>query len=577
MLRRIGVRFRPYRWQIACSALMVTVTAVLNTLAPLMLQRIIDHALPRHDVRLLVVLCGLMMGAGVLASVIMIGQSALIYRIAQGVSARLRIDVYDRVRAQPLHFYSERGQAQIQTRLISDIDGVDQFLSGTVQQILAALTTLAAVGTAMVILSWQLAVACLLMASILSLLNNRFARRRRALARVRQGLLTKVLRYVAEDLSWSGVLLGRTMRRTGKQRERFAKTAEHIRDVTFRQRMAGISAYALIGTSFACVPPLIFLASGTIGSGISVGAVVVLVMLQTRLARPIQGLLRLSGSIQTSVAMFERVLEYLDLDTDDHLLLPNSAPVPTGPAHIRLRGVSYCYPEAAEPALTHVDADFTPGSVTVVTGRTGSGKSTLALVLAGLIAPDIGSVQLNDDSGPAGLRAVVTLVAQHTALQHGTVRDNVAFACDDLTQDDLDRVLAAAQLETVVARLPEAADTSIGAEGFRLSGGERQRLGVARALLTRCQVMIADEATSSLDHATADHIHAVLRRHCRDKTLVIIAHRLPRMEPDDRVIVLDHGRVVEAGTHAVLRDAEGPYSGLLKAQYREMPGVSATS
>ncbi|NED13060.1 ABC transporter ATP-binding protein [Streptomyces sp. SID9124] len=567
VLRRMGVRFRPYLWQSAVSFLMVVLTVALSTATPLLLRGIIDDALPNGDIALLTELCCLMVAAGLLASLLVVAQTALTNWIGQRVSARLRIEVYDRARAQRLRFYSEEGHTQIQARLISDIDAVDRFLTGTVQQGLSTVLSLLMIGSTMIVLNWRLALICGALATVLSLFNNRFARRRRGLARQRQQLLTTVLRYVAEDLSLSGILLGRTMRRTERQRQRFIEVTEAIRETTFRQRIVGISAHVVIGASFACLPPLVYLACGLFAAHLSVGAVVVLVTLQQRLAQQIQDLLRLSGSLQTSVAMFERVLEYVDMEiADDDRTIREAAGGP--PARVRLRGVRHRYPGAAAPSLDGIDVDFPAGSVTVVAGSTGSGKSTLGLVMAGLLPCDAGSVDMGGEPGPGSLRSAVTLIPQHTGLLHGTIRDNLLFARDGVPDEELERVLAVVGLDTVVAALPDGLDTSIGADGLQLSGGERQRLGIARAMLVDCRMLIADEVTSALDPRTAERITLALREHCRDKTLVLIAHRLPALAPDDRVVVLEHGRVAEAGRHGDLSSAGGTYAALRAAEER---------
>ncbi|MFI6344456.1 ABC transporter ATP-binding protein [Streptomyces sp. NPDC050560] len=593
VMRRMATRFRPYRLQAAGSLVMVLLTVALGTAGPLLLQRVIDVALPRRDIGLLSLLCGLMIGCGLLASLLAVAENALTNWTGQRVAAALRVDVYDHARAQRLRFYTEQGRAQIQTRLVSDVDGVDRFLTGTVHQVLSAVTALLVAGTAMAVLSWPLALVCLVLALLLSLLNNRFARRRRDLARRRQRLLTTVLRYVAEDLSLAGVLLGRTLRVTHRQRERFVTISDEIRKVTFDQRIAGISALTVIGTSFACVPPLVYWAYGTFTPHASVGAVVVLVMLQTRLSQPIQSLLRLSGGFQTSVAMFERVLEYVDMEPAEDLDAVERGGArrgaPGDPAGVALRGVGCRYPGALTPALDGVDLDFAPGSVTVVTGATGSGKSTLGLVLAGLLGPGQGTVRLDPGpygtrettegaegaDAPVGLRGAVTLVPQHTALRHGTVRDNLLIARDTATDAELDAAVAVAQLTPTIAALGHGYDTPVGEDGLQLSGGERQRLGLARALLADCRMLVVDEVTSSLDRHTADRLNTALRAHCRDRTLVIVAHRLPRLEPADRVVVLDHGRVVESGSHAELAAADGAYAALIAAGNAQAPRPAA--
>ncbi|WP_405614236.1 ABC transporter ATP-binding protein [Streptomyces sp. NBC_01508] len=556
--RRMAGRFTPYRWQVAASLLLVVLVGVLGIVTHLLIGKVIDDALPDRDPGTLALLCSTMLVLGVLTSVFGVAETAFTQWVGQRVTAGLRIDVFDRARAQSLDFYSEHGESRIQARLVSDIEGVSRFLTGTAQSLLASFTTLASALVVMVILSWPIAVVSVALAAALSSLNNRYAQKRRSLFSRRQRHLTSVLRYVSEDLSLGGIVLGRTLGRTHRQRARFVEKAEQIRDVTYEQRMAGATALTFIAASFACVPPAVYWLAGTWFSHLSIGTIVVLVILQTRLAGPIQSLLSLSGSLQASVAMFERIIEFLDLPLQERDGTAGTAPahrVSRPPLAVGLREVSWRYAGADRAALDGVTLDLAPGSVNVVVGRTGSGKSTLAMLLAGLLPPHSGTVDLTTGAGTdtgtgtgtAGLRESVVLVPQHTTLFDGTLRENLSFARDDVTTADMDAALGAVCLDELVASLPDTYDTRVGGGGHRLSGGERQRLGIARALLAPCRMLVVDEATSALDPDTARAVDDALRAHCHDKTLVMIAHRIPQLEPTDRVIVMERGRITESG------------------------------
>ncbi|WP_181019877.1 ABC transporter ATP-binding protein [Nonomuraea typhae] len=551
VLRRMGGRFRPYRWQVAGSILMSFTRIGLGVAAPLLLQRVIDDALPARDVAPLTVLCALMAGAGLLNSGLAAGQVALNNWVGQRITTALRVEVYDHARSQPLRFYSEQGQSEIQTRVLNDVDGADRFVTVVAQDAIAQTASLVAAAVAMLMLSWPLALASFALAALLSLLNQRFARRRRALAADRQRQVSGVLRFVAENLSPTGVVVARTLCRTAQQRERFVELSTRLREVTFRQRVIGAYAYSVIGASLACVPPMIYLLSGTLVTGVSVGAVVVLAILQMRLSDPIERLLQLSASLQTSVAMFERVFLYLDLPEVEGDTVASAGE----PPDLSVRGLSYGYDE--DLVLDDVSLDFPAGSVTVIAGSTGSGKSTLGLILAGLLPPPAGQVR----PGTAELRRIVALTPQHTALFQASLRENLLFANPEAGPAEL-----AEAAEVACLPASDGWESAIGQDGHQLSGGERQRLGIARTLLTPARVLIFDEATSALDALTADRVHEALRAHCRGRTLIIIAHRIPRLEPGDRVVVMERGRVVEAGTHGELSTYGGAYAALLDTQ-----------
>jgi ATP-binding cassette, subfamily B, bacterial len=559
-------------------ALVVVVFVALSMASPLLLREVIDTALPRHDTRLLIVLCAAMIFSGTLSTGTVIALNKMICRVGQHVVHGLRMDLYDRVQRMPLDFFASQPTAEIQARMASDIGGISDMITLTAASSLIAAVSLLAAGLAMLVLSWPLAAACLILAVVLGLFNRRFDVVRRDLADQQQDRTAALLRLVGDDLSLPGILLGRTFVRHASQRSRFCLTSAQVRDLTYRQRVAGSMARGVIGLTMTCLAPLTYLLAGTAFSRISVGTAIVMVILQLRLTGPIQQLLGLSGEAQKAQALFQRVFDYLDLPPAAGLevLAAGQPPMPVRPgATLRLQGIWHRYPDSERTALRGIDVDITPGSTTVIMGRTGCGKSTLALVMAGLITPSGGTVRIDISANPEPRPLAptcqqvwqeVTVVAQETFLFNATIRENLLFAEPGATDRELLRVTDAMQLSDLIAKLPDGLDTMVGERGYQLSGGERQRLALARALLAPASILIADEATSALDNVTSKAVHDMLRALRDQRALIIIAHRIPDLAWNDHVIVLSEGRVAHQGAHNELVRGCPDYRRLLAEQ-----------
>lgn len=561
--RFVAARLAPYRGRTALSLLIVLVRMGLAVLNPLALLVLLDTAVPERDTWLLVVICGGLVVVGAASSVLLVAETVLTSSISQRMVHNLRVEIYERAAAQPLEFYSGHSVSELQARMASDANGVDRFFSQTVRSVVGAVASAAVAAVTMFLIAWQLALVTLVVTTLLSLLNSRFAQRRRVLARKRQRHVTAMLRHVADTLSLDGAVLGRTLAGTSWQQDRFSECSEDIRDTTVRQRVIGAGTSTFIYFCYGAMTPAIYLV-GSLYLNVSIGALVALVLLQSRLSEPLQTLLGFSAQLQSSVAMFERLMEYTGLPAEP---LPRVAKSSGAPAAMTTRGLWFRYRGADRPALEGVDLTVPPGSMTVILGSTGSGKSTLALHLAGLLSPDQGDLSLDGAAAdPALLRGHVTLVAQHTAFLNAGLRENLCLARDDVTEDELADALRIACLTGLVDRLPGGLDAPMGENGHQLSGGERQRVALARALLAGGRVLVLDEATSALDGVTAQRIHESLRSLLPTHTIVVIAHRIPRLRDDDRVVVLDGGRVREQGTHRKLRGAGGAYDEMLGAQ-----------
>ncbi len=401
---------------------------------------------------------------------------------------------------------------------------------------------------------------------IFTLLTRRVGNQRRKIAKSTQETLADISSLVQESLSVSGILLGKTMGRGAQLADRFESDSLRLADLEVRQRMTGRWVMASIQTSFAIMPAAVYwfggllLASGS--HAVSIPMLVAFTTLQTRLFFPVGSLLGVGLDVQTSLALFDRIFEYLD-----------------EPIDIEERPGAFAVGQAGDVAFDHVwfrygeqwtlqDVSFTvaAGTTTALVGETGSGKTTLAYLVARLYEVSRGritidGVDIRDLSLPA-LAELVGVVSQETYLFHETVRENLRFAKPDATDEEIELAARAARIHEVIAALPDGYDTVVGERGYRFSGGEKQRIAIARTLLRNPPILVLDEATSSLDTATERLVQEALDRLSEGRTTIAIAHRLSTVRDADQLIVLDHGRIVESGRHEDLIGAGGRYSAL---------------
>jgi len=318
---------------------------------------------------------------------------------------------------------------------------------------------------------------------------------------------------------------------------------------------------------FAAIPAVIYLGAGLFPAGMTIGTLVAFTALQAGLFRPITGLLNVGVSLVSSLALFARIFEYLDLpvEVDDP-----AHPVEIDPArvtgHVRFEDVSFAYPGADRPAVSGIDLDVPAGSTLALVGETGSGKTTLASLAARLYDPSSGSVRIDGidirDIRLADLAAIVGVVSQETYLLHTTVRENLRYARPGATDAETEAAARAAQIHDLIAGLPDGYDTMVGSRGHRFSGGEKQRIAIARTLLRDPRILVLDEATSALDTSTERAVQRAFDALARGRTTVTIAHRLSTVRDADQIVVVDHGRVLEAGTHDALLRLGGRYAAL---------------
>jgi ATP-binding cassette, subfamily B, bacterial len=446
---------------------------------------------------------------------------------------------------------------------------VQNVVTSTATSIVSSVTTVLATIVAMFALDWRLAVFSLALLPFFVWLTRRVGRERKRITTERQGRLADMSSLVEESLSVSGILLGKTMGRAPELAERFTRESADLADLEVRSRMAGRWRMASVQMTFSIMPALVYWFAGyTIAQGeaaISIGTVVAFTTLQTRLFFPLQSLLSVGIDIQTSLALFHRIFEYLDLPVD---IAEREDPVELDAVggELRFEGVSFGYDPDGPPTLDAIDLVVPAGTTTAIVGETGSGKTTLGYLVARLYDATAGRVTIDGvdvrDVSFASLARSVGLVSQETYLFHATVRENLRFAKPDATDSELEDAARAAQIHDLIASLPEGYDTVVGERGYRFSGGEKQRIAIARTVLRNPPVLVLDEATSALDNQTERAVQEALDRLAEGRTTLAIAHRLSTIRHADEIVVLDGGRIVERGSHTELLARGGRYAAL---------------
>jgi ATP-binding cassette subfamily B protein len=543
---------------------LIALSAGLSMISPFLLRQVLDQAIPQGDKVLLTWLVGGMIAIAIVTGALGVAQTWLSNLVGQRVMHDLRAAVYRHLQRMSLAFFTRTRTGEVQARIASDIGGVQNVVTSTATSIVSNVTTVLATIVAMFALDWRLAAFSLAVLPFFVWMTRRVGGERRRITGQRQERVADMSSLVQESLSVSGILLGRTMGRGEELADRFAAESQELAELEVRSRMAGRWRMASVQMSFAIMPALVYWFAGQT-SAITVGTLVAFTTLQTRLLFPIGSLLSVSVDVQSSLALFTRIFEYLDLPVD---LQESATPADLGRARgeVRFEGVTFGYDEDAAPTLDGVDIAVPAGSFTAAVGETGSGKTTLAYLASRLYDVQAGRVTIDGvdirDISFASLARTVGLVSQETYLFHASVADNLRFAKPDATDAELEAAARAAQIHDLIAGLPDGYDTVVGERGYRFSGGEKQRIAIARVILRNPPVLVLDEATSALDNETERAVQQALDELAVGRTTIAIAHRLSTVRHADQIVVLDRGRVVEQGTHAELLAHGGRYATL---------------
>ncbi|WP_174801367.1 ABC transporter ATP-binding protein [Martelella limonii] len=571
-MRRVLALFAPYRKRIAMVMLLMVVASATGLAGPFLLRAIIDQALPQNDIGLLLWLVAGMVLVALLSAIIGAGQVILSSRIGQTVLHDLRVRLYAHLQSLSLRFFTGTRVGEVQSRIASDIDGLQSLVTDTANELGRSLSAVIMTAIAILILDWRLALFVLFIVPGTVFISSRVARMREALTYQQQARAADMSVAVQETLSASGIILARTMGRGAHLTQRFARISKDLAKLEMKSRTAGEWQWSLIGLALAILPAMTLLAGGLLmqtGNPASIGTLVAMIALQEQLLWPFEQLLEIGRDTRKTRALFARIFEYLDKPVEiteraDAVTIPRAAMR----GDVALDHVSFAYREEGRPAVHDISLSIPAGSHVAIVGPTGSGKTTLGYLLARLYDVDSGAIRFDGvdlrDLSFQSLSDMLGVVSQDPYLLHASVAENLRFAKPEASDDELVVAARIAQIHDHVASLPEGYDTLVGDDGYRFSGGEKQRLALARTILRDPRVLLLDEATSALDTRTERAMSQALDQMSKGRTTITIAHRLSTIRHADLIVVMQAGRIVEQGSHDRLMALDGVYAGLTR-------------
>jgi ATP-binding cassette, subfamily B, bacterial len=593
VVRRVLRFAKPYRFLIAVFVALVVILAALAVAPPLLFKEIIDHGVLQGDRRVVIIVSLILAGIAVLQAVLGMVQRWFSSTIGEGLIFDLRTQVFDHVIQMPVAFFTRTQTGKLVSRLNSDVIGAQQAFTSTLSTVLTNLISLVLVLAAMLVLSWQLTVAALIMLPIFLVPAKIVGRKLSELTRQQMELNGDMSATMTERFSVSGALLVKLFGRVPEEHDRFAERAGAVRDVSVKIAMNGRFFFTSLGLVASLAVALVYGVGGSlaIDGVLTVGTLTALAALLAQLYGPLTQLTNLRIDVMNALVSFDRVFEVLDLlpmirDAED-------AEAVKGPASVSFEHVSFTYPSADEVSLASLESiaslDQRPSgevlhevtfsvaaSQTVaLVGRSGGGKTTMTHLIARLYDATSGTVSVAGIDvkklEQSSLRATVGYVTQDAHMFHDTIRANLRYARTDATEAEMWEALEAAQIRPLVESLPDGLETVVGERGYRLSGGERQRLAIARLLLKAPSIVVLDEATAHLDSESEVAVQRALDLAMEGRTSVVIAHRLSTIRNADLIIVVDHGRIVQRGRHEELMREGGLYTELYRTQFDQSP------
>ena len=577
LLLRILSYLKPYWAQFLLVFVTILLSAVLGLLPSIITGRIVDEALVGKNMQLLVKLLVLAFVTLSASQIISVLESYINAWISQRIIFDMKNQMYDHLQRMPHAFFTSEKQGDIITRMNTDISGVSTVISGTLSSIVSNVATVVTTLSALFAMSWKLALVGIVVIPLLILPTKSVGKKRYQILTDAQAKNDEMNQLINETLSVSGSLLVKLFTREKREYERFVEVNEEVTRLSLREQNSGRWFRVLMGMFTQVGPLLIYFAGGWFiitrtDPALTVGTITATVSLINRLYRPVESLLNIHVDFTRSLALFTRIFDYFDLENP--IRSPENGQRPdVSNADIRYEHVSFAY-DPEKPLLSDIDFTVPGGKMYAIVGPSGSGKSTVVNFIPRLYDVQGGRVTIAGvdvrDFDLSYLREQIGVVTQDSYLFNGTIRENLLYAKEDATEEEIEAACYIANLSEFLASQPAGLDTMVGNRGLKLSGGEKQRLSIARVILKDPKILILDEATSALDSITENAIQDALEALMEGRTSIVIAHRLSTILKADRILVVKDGVIAEQGSHEELLARDGTYRELYETQFRQI-------
>lgn len=569
---RIIRYFKPYRIRMAVASLAILAAALLGLVPPLLLQSMVDTALPEKNLKLLGALVLFSIGSTVVLNFIQVGQTYLNTWIAKHIVFNMKNEMYRHLEAMSLNFFSSAKPGEIITRMNSDIDGIQDIFNSTVVNALSSAFVLFTTAVTLFTMNWKLAFLGMITLPLFIIPTRKVGKVRWGIAGKSQEKLSELNEIVQETMGISGSILMKLFTTEKSEERKFQTINEEVIDLQMKETLAGRWFGMTINTFTAIGPMLVYFFGGVLltHGSLTIGGIITFATLLTKLYRPVTQISNIHIDVTRSFALFGRIFDYLDREPEI-ADCKNAVNITVSEGEVDFRGVCFSYNSSKE-ALHGVGFTARPGKMTALVGPSGAGKTTITNLIPRLYDVTDGNIEIDgqDIRGVTleSLRRQIGLVMQEPYLFNATIRENLTYGSPDVTQEEVERACRTAYIHDFILSLPRGYDTIVGNRGIKLSGGEKQRVSIARVLLKNPKIIVMDEATSSLDSVSEHYIQKAMVPLLAGRTSIVIAHRLSTILNADQILVVQDGKIVDSGRHTELLTHGGLYRKLYETQFK---------
>ncbi len=583
LLKRIFSYLKPYLFQFILVFVTILAAAVVGLFPSIITGRIVDEALLGKDMALLIKLLILALVTLVGSQLISVLETYINVWISQSIIRDMKNQMYHHLEYMPHSFFTTQNQGDIITRMNTDISGVSTVISGTLTSIVSNIATVVTTLVALFSMNWRLAIVGMIVMPLLVIPSKAVGRTRWQLLSESQAKNDEMNGIINETLSVSGSMLVKLFTREENEYTRFKKVNDEVTNLNLKEQRSGQFFRMTMGLLIQLAPLLIYFAGGyfiiaRFDEALTIGTITATVTLVNRLYRPVEQLLNIRVDFTRSLALFTRIFDYFDMKPD--IVSPENGAKPNmDEPTVDFEHVAFSYnPE--KPILTDVDFHVDSGRMVAIVGPSGSGKSTTVNLIPRLYDVNSGSVKVCGvdvrEIDLPHLRGGIGVVTQETYLFNGTIMENLKYANENATEEQIIEACKVANIHDFIVNQPDGYNTVVGNRGLKLSGGEKQRLSIARVLLKDPRILILDEATSSLDSISESAIQDALDAVMEGRTSIVIAHRLTTILKADEILVVNNGVIAERGTHDELLELDGVYRELYETQFRQIIELEET-